>query len=648
MCGFAGRFHPIALPIDKFWHEKADRLLSHRGPDGSGSYSDACCELVHRRLALIDLSPTGHQPMVNEDGSVWAVFNGEIYNHRELRAELKALGHHFRGTSDTEVLVHLYEEAGTKMVERLRGMFAFAIYDQTRRQVLLARDRFGIKPLYYAQIRDQFVFASEIKAILALDGFRPQIDRQACYDYLGMSFIPEPQTGFAEIRALPAGSLLSIDARGSHPIEYHRIMATPDRTLSLTASAAQASQALLESVRAQSIADVPVAALLSGGIDSSLVVAAYCQTSEATPATFNAAFPDQAYDETPFARAVADRYQTRHRTIRLDDRRITPELVQKLLLHFDQPFADSSLLPTYFVSQAIRDAGIICALSGDGGDEAFGGYACFWRANHFARIMRAPELVQSAAVRAGTYLSRHTRDLGRQVAKAFQLSKAGREDIATLLAGLASYLSEEQKQALLVPEARASLQSGDRHFAVDLHVKGYDSRGSANLEELSQRMTETLFKVGLVSDMLRKVDMMSMLASIEIRVPLLDEEVVACGLRLAHQHKTDGKKGKLLLREIARQWLPAEVAGHRKQGFGIPLDKMATPPFHQFLHDTLLAPTAKTRALLQRHLTESWLKKFRQAQAGEAAGEISREGIYQRIVILLSLELWMNEYNLNW
>lgn len=642
MCGIAGRFHPIALPIDKSWHERADRLLSHRGPDGSGYFSDACCELVHRRLALLDLSPTGHQPMDNEDGSVWAVFNGEIYNHQELRAELKALGHHFRGTSDTEVLVHLYEEAGAKMVERLRGMFAFAIYDQTRRQILLARDRYGIKPLYYAHIRDQFIFASEIKAILALDGFRPSIDRQACYDYLGMSIIPEPQTGFAEIRALPAGSLLLIDARGSHLSEYHKITATPDRTLSLTASAAQTSQALLDSVRAQSIADVPVAALLSGGIDSSLVVAAYCQTSETAPTTFNAAFPDQAYDETPFARAVADRYQTQHQTIRLDDGRITPELVQKLLLHFDQPFADSSLLPTYFVSQAIRDAGIICALSGDGGDEAFGGYACFWRANQFARMMRAPELVQTAAVRAGTYLSRHTRDLGRQVAKAFQLSKAGREDVATLLAGLASYLSEEQKQDLLAPEARGSLQTGDRHF------KGYDARGAANLEELSRQMTETLFKVGLVSDMLRKVDMMSMLASIEIRVPLLDEEVVACGLRLAHQHKTDGKKGKLLLREIARQWLPAEVADHRKQGFSIPLDKMATPSFHQFLHDTLLSPTAKTRVFLRRNLIEDWLRKFQQAQAGDAAGEISREGIYQRIVILLSLELWMTEHNLNW
>ena len=642
MCGFAGRFNPTALPPDKDWQIKADRLLRHRGPDGSGHFADDCCDLVHRRLALIDLSPTGLQPMQNEDGNVIVVFNGEIYNHQELRIELKGQGHIFRGSSDTEVLVHLYEECGRAMIERLRGMYAFAIYDRRQKLALLARDRFGIKPLYYALLENQTVFASEIKAILAVDHYKPRINRQACYDFLGLGYIPEPQTGFSEIRALPPGCTLVLDSRGERLAEHHRVKASPNQSLAFSDAVETASQAILHSVRSQSLADVPVAALLSGGIDSSLVVAAYCQNSEESPTTFNISFPDQAYDETIFARSVSDHYHTKHNTITLDDLVITPELVQKLLLHFDQPFADSSLIPTYVVSQAIRDQGIICALSGDGGDEAFGGYACFWRANRFARMMQMPRLIQSAAARTGKYLINHTENFGRQFAKAFQLSRACLDDSSILLAGLSSYLSEEQKEEIVLPEARQQMQYGSRHF------DGYGSPGTSDLEELSLRMTETLFKVGLTSDMLRKVDMMSMLAGIEVRVPMLDEEVVECGLALPHHLKTDGKTGKRVPREIARRWLPKQVASHRKQGFAIPLDRMATASFHEFLSDLLLSAAAKTRHLLNVRIIEQWIKKFKEVRHDPSAGSISREGLYQRIVILLSLELWLREHNLDW
>src|SRR5918992_2664423 len=214
MCGFAGRFHPQALEPNPRWRARADELLAHRGPDGRGCYHDSRCELVHRRLALLDLSATGAQPMPNEDGTVQVVFNGEIYNHRELRSELQSRGHVFRGSSDTEVLVHLYEEQGEKMAARLRGMFAFALLDRSRNRLLLARDRFGIKPLFYARLNEEWVFASEMKAILALDGFRPELDRQACYDFLGLSYIPEPLTGFTNISALAKGTTLTVDARG--------------------------------------------------------------------------------------------------------------------------------------------------------------------------------------------------------------------------------------------------------------------------------------------------------------------------------------------------------------------------------------------------------------------------------------------------
>ncbi len=646
MCGIAGRFHPIQLPPDPSWAEKADVLLAHRGPDGKGRYADEYCELVHRRLALIDLSPAGRQPMTNEDGSVYVVYNGEIYNYKELRSELKRAGHIFRSESDTEVLVHLYEEHGVDMAAKLRGMFACAIYDRTHNQLFLARDRFGIKPLYYAMLPNQFVFASEIKAILALHDFSPSINRQACYDFLGLSYIPEPQTGFAEALAIPQGHYLIVNAQKARLTKYHQIEASPDESLPFSKAVEDTSYALLNSVKLQSVADVPVAALLSGGIDSSLVVAAYCRSAEERPATFNVSFPDQAYDETPFAQAVSEQYQTNHQTIRLEDFSLTPELARELLLHFDQPFADSSLIPTYLVSKAIRDQGIICALSGDGGDEAFGGYACFWRANKFIRLMSLPNSARAAAAATGDLLASFTQDIGRQMSKAFRLAQEGKQDRAALLAGLSNYLSEDQKRELALTEFGLRMRGSQRLFAdpanqADLHK-------TTDLELLSKRLTETHFAVSLTSDMLRKVDMMSMLAGVEVRVPLLEEEVVNCGLRLPHNYKTDGKIGKRVLRETAKRWLPEQVASHRKQGFRIPLDRMATDQFHQLLADLLLSPSARIRAFLNLPLVERWLQSFRQAQAGNHSGAISREGLYQRILMILALELWLREHKLNW
>ncbi len=642
MCGIAGRFHHQALPADPEWHGKADELLFHRGPDGGGVYSDAYCELVHRRLALLDLSPTGQQPMANEDGSVYVIFNGEIYNHSELRNELKSKGHAFRGTSDTEVLVHLYEELGERMVERLRGMFAFAIYDLRHRCLLLARDRFGIKPLYYANLDGQCVFASEIKAILALSNFKPTIDRQACYDFLGLGYVPEPTTAFAEIKALPRGFTLLVNADGNHQRCFHQIEAKPESNLSFNDAVESASEALQQAVKAQRVADVPVAALLSGGIDSSLVVAAANRSGYESPQTFNVRFPDEGYDETEIALAVSRHYKTRHRTIELGDYSMPPESVIKLLEHFDQPFADTSLIPMYMVSKAIREQGIICALSGDGGDEAFGGYARFWRANRLVRLMKLPGWVQSSAISAGNRLTGVTKNFGRQLSKAVRIAQAGKFDTSVLLASLSNYLNEDQKAELVNANLHRQMNPVYTHF------DGYDPAGTSSLDELSRRMTENLFSVGLVGDMLRKVDMMSMLASIEVRVPMLDEELVSIGLRLPHQYKTDGRKGKLILRALAERWLPKQVVSHPKHGFGIPLDRVLTDDFHRMLADILLSPAARIRSFINISTVESWLKLFKTAASRQHGGNISREGLYQRIFIVLSLELWLQKNRFSW
>src|SRR5437879_1069550 len=261
MCGLAGRFHTAALAPDPEWAGRADELLRHRGPDGAGRYTDQYCELVHRRFALIDLSPRGAQPMTNEDGGIQVVYNGEIYNYADLRAALARRGHVFKSTSDTEILVHLYEEEGANLVQALRGIFAFAIYDRPRRRLLLARDRYGVKPLFYAELDGEWLFASEIKAIVARRGFVPQLDRQACYDFLGLGYVPEPATGSANVRALPHGTTLRISREGAQAGTFHQVATRPDPARRLPQAADEAADLLLRAVRGQAVADVPVAAL---------------------------------------------------------------------------------------------------------------------------------------------------------------------------------------------------------------------------------------------------------------------------------------------------------------------------------------------------------------------------------------------------
>jgi asparagine synthase (glutamine-hydrolysing) len=643
MCGLAGRFDPRRLSESPGWSQRASTLLAHRGPDGAGCFRDDRCELVHRRLALIDLSPTGHQPMPNEDDRVWVVFNGEIYNHANLRHRLQGRGHRFRGTSDTEVLVHLYEELGTRMVEQLRGIFAFALYDVLRRRLLLARDRFGVKPLYYANHGDEWLFASELKAMLAVQGFAPALDRQACYDFLAFGYVPEPATGFAGVFALPPGSFLVVSPQRWQLHRYYRVAASAPASTQLDDAADAAGERLLAAVASQSVADVPVAALLSGGVDSSLVVAAHRRAATTATTTFNVRFPDPRHDETAVAHAVAAACGTTHHTIDASERALAPEAVLDLLRHFDQPFADTSCIPMFWVSSAVRDRGIICALSGDGGDEAFGGYARFWRLERLHRLMQAPPVVRGALAMAGRSLTGATRDWGRQVTKAVALADAGRTDTARLLAGFSTYLTPHQQSALVVPDARVGLLPAHRWF------DGYESLATHDLDELSRRMTEKLFDVSLPSDMLRKVDMMSMRASIEVRVPLLDEDVVELGLTLPHRLKTDGRSGKLVLRRLASRWLPPRIASHPKHGFSIPLDVMVPDTLAGAIGDLLLGTDSRTRPMLDGAVVGGWIDAFSDARAGGGrGGAISREGVWQRVLMLLSLELWMRDRSLTW
>jgi asparagine synthase (glutamine-hydrolysing) len=440
---------------------------------------------------------------------------------------------------------------------------------------------------------------------------------------------------------LPKGETAVFDAAGTTCIAARRIEAVP-RARTLAEVVDEAEARLLDAVEAQSIADVPVAALLSGGIDSSLIVAAYARARKAHPKTFTVTFPDAAYDESDVAGAVARRYETDHHALRIGDAALEPEAIFALLEHFDQPFADTSLFAVHAVSRAIRERGIICTLSGDGGDEAFGGYASFWRASSLVRLGRLPGIASTALERIGKLAAPYTRDVGRQVAKAVRFARAGVGDSRRLLAGLANYLDEGQKRELVRAEARAGLLPAERlYFA-------HDPPGTLDLETLSSRITENYFALALPSDMLRKVDMMSMAASIEVRVPMLDESLVATGLSLPHALKTSRGSGKLVLRALAARWLPDSVVNHPKHGFGVPLDRMVSSRFHAAVADLLTGPESRTRGVLSPAIVETWLALFRGAAAGHRGGTISRGGLYQRIFFLLALELFLRKHALTW
>ena len=580
--------------------------------------------------------------MQNEDGRIWLVFNGEIYNHRALRDWLLDRGHSFRGTADCEVLPHLYEEQGPGFVERLRGMFAFALYDVPARRLLLARDRFGIKPMYYTEAKGTLAFASEIKALLALPDHAPRLDRQACFDFLGLGFVPEPATAFQDIRALPPGAVLVCDPSGTSVRRFHTVRARPDPTLTGRQVMEALEDRLTRAVQGQSAADVPVAALLSGGIDSSLVVAAHARSIANPIRTFNVRFSDAEFDETPFARATAAHCGTEHETIPMADEGMNFDELLRLVAHFDQPFADTSLVPTYRVSRAVRERGFICTLSGDGGDEAFGGYTSFLRLFWMMRLARLPHAVHGALASLGDRASAWFPDLGRPLARAARLAGSANGDLSGVIAGLTCYVSDTEKEALVRPEARAGLLPVRRLVEPSTAATG-DAR-----EDAGARMTDYLFAVGLASDMLRKVDMMSMLNGLEVRVPMLDEEIVDLGLSLPLDLKIRSGRGKAALRALAELWLPREVVRHRKQGFRAPLDRLLPASMGGALHDLLLGPDSRTRGVLDERVMARFVDLFEGSQRGERSAEISREGLVQRIVFLVALETWLRRHRLTW
>jgi asparagine synthase (glutamine-hydrolysing) len=591
--------------------------LVHRGPDDDGLFHEGPVALAARRLSIIDLAH-GHQPIENEDGSAVVVQNGEIYNYRELKRELEGKGHRFATDCDTEVLVHGYEEWGEGFVERLRGMFAIALWDKRRRRLLLARDRFGIKPLYYRHLDGGLSFASELKAMLEQPGFSREIDPKAVSAYLAFNSIPAPLTIFAEARKLPPGHLLSWEGGEVALRRYARAGAVTggERGGSEAELAAELREVLDDSVRAHLVADVPVGVLLSGGVDSGGLAALASAHAEEPLRTFSIGFEEEGFDELSRARLVAQRYGTDHHELVV--RPDAVELLPKLVEAFDEPFGDSSALPTYLVSQ-LAAGHVKTAMSGEGGDELFGGYYTYV-ADLLAR--RVGRLAPLARPLAEALPSRHERVGFDYKAKRFARAAA-----------LPPLERHHAWKEIFSPEARAGLAGAEAASwdPVDLYRERYAE--TAGTDPLA-RMQDVDLGIYLVDDLLVKTDRLSMAHSLELRVPFLDPKVAEFAFSLPRRMKVRGFQKKRLLRRALGPLLPREIVHGRKQGFSIPLAAWLRGPLEPFAREVLSPGALERQGLLDPAAVAPVLDRHISGQ----------EDLSRQIWGLMALTLWFDRY----
>ena len=588
MCGIAGFVECPANP-SRFGPESSRTLIHsmcdvirHRGPDDEGVWEEDGVALGMRRLSIIDLS-TGHQPIHSEDRTVRVVFNGEIYNFRELRRELEDAGHWFYTNTDTEAIVHAYEQWGASAIARLRGMFGLAIWDAKSRTLLVARDRIGIKPLYYAEASGRLYFASELKSLLQAPDLSRDIDLDALDHYLSFLYTPRDGSILKSVRKLPPGHLLTWrDGRVSIE-QYWQIAAAETFTGSDGEAVEQLREVLTDAVRSHLVSDVPLGAFLSGGIDSSLVVGLMATISGAPVKTFSIGFDEPAFDELEHARRVAQHFGTDHHEFVVKPDAVS--ILDNLIAHFDEPFADSSAIPTWYVSEMARRH-VTVVLSGDGGDELFGGYDRYVPHPRVVAFDRySPRALRRVAAIAAERLPHGARG------KNF-LRHVGRDDQGRYLDSIRFFGADEKPQ-LLSYEVQRRLAGPDPETRMARHFERF-----AELPWPSQMMrfdAETY----LPEDVLTKVDRMSMAHSIESRVPILDNHVIAFASSLPAAMKIKGGRRKHILKQVAGALLPHEILGRPKQGFGVPLGIWFRGNLREVFADTLLSPASLQRGYFQ-------------------------------------------------
>jgi asparagine synthase (glutamine-hydrolysing) len=614
MCGICGLYSPSIEPQPALVDEMRARIR-HRGPDQGSTDALGPCILGHQRLQVLD-PELGYQPVANERGDISAVFNGELYNFAELRAGLS--GHEVRGRGDTPVIPHLYEEHGVRFVERLDGMFAIALWDASRQRLVLARDRLGKKPLVWTRLTDgTLAFASELKALHGLPGFHAEPDLVALDAYLALGYVPGTRTGLLGVQRLEPGSLLVVEGGSEHVERYWQPQPAGD-VASDDDWLERVRDTVTGAVRKRLAADVPLGALLSGGIDSAIVVALMAGASPEPVRTFTVGFADAAYDERVYARAVADRYGTRHEEIVLEpDAAAT---LPRLAAAFDEPLGDEAALPLFLICEAARHE-VTVALVGDGGDESFAGYERY-------AAMRLADRVPATAARAASRLLRALPSARRErrssTYRAARLLDAAAVPRAERYGRLMQVVSLEQRADLWTDDARTEIGA---LASPGLLLGAAPSGGIAGLQALDVRTY-------LPGDLLPKSDIASMAHSLELRSPFLDHRVVELGLALPDGLKQRGHEGKVALRRAFADALPDLVAARGKSGFGLPLAAWFRGELKPLAHDVLLDDRARARGWLRAEAVERLLD--------EHAAERADHG--HRLWTLVMLELWQRAH----
>ncbi|MEA3414798.1 MAG: asparagine synthase (glutamine-hydrolyzing) [Thermodesulfobacteriota bacterium] len=628
MCGICGIYNLDGRPVDNDLLHKMNNTLVHRGPDDEGYYVNGDVGLGHRRLSIIDLD-TGKQPMGNEDGSIQVVFNGEIYNFLELWHQLKSKGHLFRTRSDTEVLVHGYEEWGENLVQHLNGMFAFAVWDGRHKRLFMAKDRVGKKPLYYHLDKDRLLFASELKALLKDQDIPKDIDPTALDAYLSFGYVPSPLSIFQAIRKLPPAHLAVYSPSGFSLRQYwHLDMETETSPRSEIEVLEELKSLFDEAVHLRLISDVPLGAFLSGGVDSSAVVASMAGAMETEQVkTASIGFSDKKFNELEYARMVAKQYQTSHSEFVVNPDVL--EVLDDIVWHLDEPFADASAIPTYYVSQMARQK-VTVALSGDGGDETFAGYIQRYYMNRMEDNIRKkiPRILRQTVLGPIARIYPKADFLPRPLRLKCFLSNLSRAFEQAYFQDMSFYFLPEMKKKLYRPGFTSAIGNFDAFSVLEKHFKKNQN------PDVTTRVQYIDIKTYLPEDILVKVDRMSMANSLEVRSPLLDHKLMEYVGRLPSSLKLRGKESKYILKKMMEDRLPRDILYRKKQGFCIPLAEWLRGELKEFAGDTLFSSRARFNAyfdrgyvkdLWKRHLTgrqdyanplwglmmfELWHKKF--------------------------------------
>lgn len=622
MCGIYGIIHLDGSMTDPGFMQRMGDVTRHRGPDDHGWHHDGNCVIGMRRLSVIDLAG-GHQPLTNEDETLWLVCNGEIYNFRELRSELISLGHRFKTGSDCEVLLHGYEAWEDNFIHRLNGMFNFALWDARRRRLIVGRDRLGIKPLYWRQDGQRLAFATEAKALLELPGVSPEVDQLSLASYLNLGYVSSPRSMFKGIAKLPVASLLCVEGGVSRTSCYWQMQEKATTGIDENEWVDRIGSAINHAVRAQMVSDVPIGAFLSGGIDSSAVVACMAGASALPVKTYAIGFTgsaaDNFYNELPFARRVSELFNTDHHEIIVKPDVVS--LLPRLLWHMDEPIADTAFITTYLVSEfARKDVTVI--LSGVGGDELFGGYRRYLGNHYSEKFNRLPKILQLSARSLGQLLpaDRHSKWLNvARLAKGFLAS---------------SELPFEERY-------RTYLQIMERSLSSSLMLGGtsswdplVDAFASSRQDDSCNRMLAVDMASQLPDDLLMLTDKMSMAVSLECRVPLLDNELLELAAKMPESIKMKGGVLKYALKKALANQLPHDILHRKKRGFGTPMGAWLKGELLPLLERLLGHETVRARGLFSPTVVSQLISDHR----------TNTNDYTDALIALLNFEIWARIY----